>query len=169
MAPATEVPVLDAIKSFFARHGDGPGRETGDVSGRSLRIAACALLLEAAYADERFTDDERRHIEEALERHFDLSPEAARELIALADQQRREAPDLFAFASLVNSRYDEGQRMVLAEVLWRVVYADGQLSKHEDYILRKIAILLQLRPGYLAEARKRAEAGDAGAGPGGDS
>ena len=46
--------------------------------------------------------------------------------------------------------------MVLAELLWRVVYADGELSRHEDYLARKIANLLDLRPGYLSEARNRA-------------
>jgi hypothetical protein len=36
------------------------------------------------------------------------------------------------------------------------VYADGTLSEHEDYLTQKLAVLLDLRPGYLAEARKRA-------------
>ena len=45
--------------------------------------------------------------------------------------------------------------MVLAEVLWRVVYADGELSRHESYLMRKLANLLELRPGFLAEARRR--------------
>jgi uncharacterized tellurite resistance protein B-like protein len=46
--------------------------------------------------------------------------------------------------------------MVLVEVMWRVVYADGELAKHESYLMRKISNLLGLKPGYLAEARKRA-------------
>ena len=46
--------------------------------------------------------------------------------------------------------------MVLAEVMWGLVYADGQLAKHESYLMRKLSSLLELRPGYLAEARKRA-------------
>ena len=46
--------------------------------------------------------------------------------------------------------------MVLAEVLWRVVFADGELSRHEDYLMRKLASLLELKPGYLGEARRRA-------------
>ena len=45
---------------------------------------------------------------------------------------------------------------VLAEIMWRVVYADGNLSHHEEALLRKIGSLLDLKPGYLATARKRA-------------
>lgn len=64
--------------------------------------------------------------------------------------------DLHQFTSLIMRHYDEGQRLVLAELLWRVVYADGEVSKHEDYLSQKISRLLELRPGFLAEARRRA-------------
>jgi len=148
--------MLDSIKLFFARQPEPSAAASADAPDQRLRIAACALLLELAHADDEFTADERRHIEEALGRHFDLPPETAQEMMTLAEQERRESPDLFQFTSVINSSYDEGQRMVLIEVLWRVVYADGKLSQHEDYLMRKLANLLELRPGYLAEARKRA-------------
>ena len=57
---------------------------------------------------------------------------------------------------MINRHYDEGQRLVLAELLWRIVYADGRLSSHEDRLARKLAILLELPAGYLSEARARA-------------
>ena len=149
--------MFDALKSFFARRDAIPeAGPAGAQPDRQLRIAACALLLEVAHADDVFTADERMHIEDALVRHFDLDVETARELMVLAEQERREATDLFRFTSLITQRYDEGQRMVLAEVVWRVAYADGKLSQHEDHLARKLATLLDLRPGYLSEARNRA-------------
>jgi uncharacterized tellurite resistance protein B-like protein len=149
--------MLEGIKSFFARHA-GETEEPGEAASpeHRLHVAACALLLELAHADDDFSPEERTHIERAVVHHFDLPIETARELIELAEQEREEATDLFQFTSLINAYYDEGQRMVLAEVLWRVVYADGKLSAREDTLMRKLANLLELRPGYLAEARKRA-------------
>lgn len=154
--------MLEAIKTFFARNlearpatdagDDEPGAGTVD----SVALAACALLLELAHADDEFTDDERLHIEEALVRHFGLEPEAVEELITLAQQELAKSVDLFQFTRLIAERYDLGQKMVLAEVMWRVVYADGELAKHESYLMRKISQLLDLKPGYLADARKRA-------------
>jgi len=159
--------MLDAIKSFFARHAESEAAPEQAAPGqaapgpdRRLQVAACALLLELAHADDDFSPEERAHIESAVVHHFDLPVETARELIDLAERERSEATDLFQFTSLITDKYDEGQRMVLAEVLWRVVYADGKLSKHEDLLMRKIANLLDLRPGYLSEARKRAVGGD---------
>jgi uncharacterized tellurite resistance protein B-like protein len=148
--------MLDALKSLLARpapaEADAPSGHS-----RALQVAACALLLEVAHADQEFSDDERAHIEEAAVRHFDLDPASARELMKVAEEARRESIDLHQFTSIVVDRYDEGQRMVLAELMWRVIHADGKLSEHETQLARKLASLLELRPGFLAEARRRAE------------
>ena len=149
--------MLEAFRSLFS-----PGRpQAGETrpTSHSLHVAACAMLLELAHADDEFSAEERRHIEEALGRHFDLPPDEVQALIELAEQERRQATDLFQFTAVIKESYDEGQRMALAEVLWRVVFADGQLSEHEHYLMRKLSHLLDLRPGYLAEARRRAAGG----------
>lgn len=147
--------MLDALKSFLAKQSkSAPGDPSASHAG--LHVAACALLLEVAHSDEEFTPEERVHIEEVVIRHFDLAPESARQLMQVAEEARREAVDLHQFTTVITQHYDEGQRMVLAELLWRVVYADGRLSEHEDYLARKLAYLLELRPGFLAEARRRA-------------
>ncbi|MEE8193461.1 MAG: TerB family tellurite resistance protein, partial [Gemmatimonadales bacterium] len=122
--------MLDSIKRFFDAHiapreAEGAPAPDDEPKRDPLALAACALLLELAHADDEFSDDERHHIEEALTRHFALPLETARELMELADAERRQAVDLYQFTSLITARYDEGQRMVLAEVMWRVVYADG--------------------------------------------
>lgn len=154
--------MLEAIRQFFGNHLEPDGAVAPAEAAPSaqdqdpLHIAACALLLELAHADDEFSDAERVHIEETLARHFALAPETAQELMTLADAERRHAVDLFQFTRLISERYDEGQKMVLAEVMWRLVYADGALAKHESYLMRKVSNLLELKPGYLAEARRRA-------------
>jgi len=156
--------MLEGIRHFFDRHLAPAAEPSGASEGgepNRLALAAAALLLELAHADSEFDDSERRSIEEALTRHFDLDADRARELMVLAEEERRRAADLYQFTSLITEHYDEGQRMVLAEVMWRIVFADGTLSKHEIYLMRKLSSLLDLRPGYLAEARKRAVGDDA--------
>jgi uncharacterized tellurite resistance protein B-like protein len=152
--------MLDAIKRLLTgqtgQTGPPPAGAQPESDEEQLRIAACVLLLELAHADDEFSPEERRHIEGTLARHFDLSPEATHELMILAEERRKKAVDLHEFTSLLGSRYDEGQRLLLAEIMWRIVYADGALSRHEDYLMTKVARLLDLRPGYLAMARKRA-------------
>ncbi len=150
--------MFESLKSLFAKHSPVAGSPAGATADpdRSLKIAASALLLEMAHADEEFTGDELQHIEALVSRHFALDADTTREILAAADRERRDATDLHQLTSVINRHYDEGQRLLLSELLWRVVYADGKLSEHEDYLAQKLASLLDLRPGYLAEARKRA-------------
>ncbi len=154
--------MLDALKSLFAR--TAPDKAGAAPGTNPLQLAACALLLELAHADLEFTADERQLVEEVAMRHFDLDEAGARALIAVADEARRESVDLHQFTEVVRRQYDEGQRMVLAELMWRVIGADGRLSEHETLLARKLANLLDIGPGYLSEARRRAEDGDASRG-----
>ncbi len=147
--------MLDAIRSFFTTSMH-PSPEAADgEAARDIRLAACALLLELAHADDEFTDDERQHLESAVRRQFGLDSDEAERLLALAQKARSEAVDLWQFTNLIAENYSTGQKMVLAEIMWGLVYSDGDLASREDYLMRKICNLLRLEPGYLAEARAR--------------
>lgn len=148
--------MLDAIKRFVAaRIAPSGAPSTAPKPGPSgVHVAACALLLELAHADSEFSPAERAHVESALGRHFGLDEATTRELIALADAERREAIDTYQFARTINREYDLGQKLVLAEVMWGVILADGEIGKHESYLVRKLGNLLDLKPGYLAQARR---------------
>ena len=136
-----------------------PYEPTPDEEQRhSLHVAACALLLELAQADDDFSDVERSHIEAVVRRHLGLDAETASSLIELAELERRAASDVEQFAALVRESYDEGQRALLAEIMWGVVSADGQIGHGEGRILGRIARLLELKPGFLSEARRRPDA-----------
>ncbi len=154
--------MLDAIKSFFGT-SMAPDPQQESVPEQDIRLAACALLLELAHADEDFTDDEAQHLEGAIRRQYGLDHDQAAELIALAETERANAVDLWQFTKLIKANYSLGQKMVLVEVMWGLVYSDGELSNKEEYVMRKVCKLLDIAPGYLADVRKRlhAAAGDA--------
>ncbi len=155
--------MLEPIRTFFQRNiaididsGGAEARPTPAAQDR-LHVAACALLLELAHADDEFSDIERSHIDAVLQRHFGLDPQVAKELMELAEAERANAIDLFQFTTLIRNSYDLGQKTLLAEIMWGLILTDGQIARHESYMLRKIANLLDLEPGYLANARRRVE------------
>jgi uncharacterized tellurite resistance protein B-like protein len=162
----------DEIRSFFQKNMAVPPPQNGNghstdgatdaeaADRHRLHIAACALLLELAHADEQFTDSERAHIEAVLQRHFGMDNQDALELMRLAEEERANAIDLFQFTSLIRKGYDLGQKTLLAEIMWSLILSDGRIAHHEAHMLRKIASLLDLEPGYLAAARKRAAGSD---------
>ena len=149
--------MMESIKQFFMVNMAEADAEGEEALPADLRLAACALLLELAYADDEFTEAERVHLEGAVRRQFGLDEEQSLELIELAEKQRTDAVDLWTFTNLVAEHYSLGQKMVLAEAMWGLVFSDGELASREDYLMRKISGLLRLEPGYLAEARKRVE------------
>lgn len=148
--------MIDAIRELFRSRMQPDTGEAPDTRSGDLRLAACALMLELAWVDDAFTDGEREHLEGAVRRHFALDPAEADALLEMAKDARREATDLFHFTRLIREHYSLGQKMVLAEILWGLVYADGELSTREDYLMRKISGLLDLEIAYLSEARSRA-------------
>lgn len=157
--------MLDAIRGFVQRRilpSAEPSAPPSRAGPPGVQLAACALLLELAHADGVMSPEEQAHIEGAVQRHFSLDEATARELISLAEDERRQSIDHFQFTRLIAAEYDLGQKMVLAEVMWGVILADGQLATHETWLVRKLAHLLELEPGYLSEARKAAAAREAG-------
>ncbi len=150
--------MMESIKKFFVHNMSEPQTpDDGDPQPAELRLAACALLLELAYADDEFTEGERAHLEYAIRRQFGLDEAQAADLVELAEEQREKAVDLWSFTNLIAENYSLGQKMVLAEAMWGLVFSDGELASREDYLMRKISGLLRLEPGYLSEARKRVE------------
>ncbi len=133
-----------------------PGPAKPAESANPVQLAACALLLELAHADGEFSPEEREHIERTLVRHFGLDEAAGVELMRLAEAERAESIDHFQFTRLITANYDLGQKMVLAEVMWGVILADGKLSEREAYLVRKMASLMELEPAYLSQARHAA-------------
>ena len=150
--------MLDAIKTFFSA-SMAPETPDEEVGKEDVRLAACALLIEIAHADDDFTEDERQHLLSAVRRQYGLEDREAEQLIELAEQARASAVDLWQFTKLIKQNYSLGQKMVLVEVMWGLVYSDGELSSHEESLMRRVCHLLDLAPGYLADVRKRVESG----------
>jgi uncharacterized tellurite resistance protein B-like protein len=154
--------LIDTIRSIFKAKSESVSPAGSAFAGANatshepIALAACVLLLEIAHADGEFTDVERQHLEFVLERHFALPAESGRLLMEQAERERANSVDHFSFTQLIKSEYDIGQKMTLAETMWGLVLADGEIDEHEHYLTRKISNLLDLEPGYLSAAKDAA-------------
>jgi uncharacterized tellurite resistance protein B-like protein len=120
-----------------------------------LQLALAALLVEAAYSDERFDDAERAVVARLLERRFDLGEAGARALLAAGEREAERSAELFRFTRLVNERLSHERRVELIEMLWEVAYADGVLDKYEDSLLRRVGGLVYVSDQERGLARQR--------------
>jgi uncharacterized tellurite resistance protein B-like protein len=123
----------------------------------ALQLATAVMLVEVMRADTSFHPGEREAVLHALHDHFALSTDEAQRLAELAQTTAKNATDLFSFTSCINERFEMPQKLRMVEHMWRVAYADGQLSAHERHVLWRIADLLHVPQGAYVHARLRAE------------
>jgi uncharacterized tellurite resistance protein B-like protein len=135
--------------------GDERARRLSDAGADELKLAAAALLVEAACADERFDPRERRVIEQLLARRFALTEAEAKRLLAAAEQARERSVQLFGFTRTLSQRLTPAERVGVVEMLWEVAYADGELDAMEDTLLRRIAGLVDVSDRERGLARQR--------------
>ena len=147
--------MIDAIKDFFTTAMLPAVEDETSTIDDDVRLAAYALLLEVAYADDDFSDQERQHLESELGRRFGLEAKDTERLLTLAQEEREDAVDLWQFTRLITEHYSISQKVTLLEIMWGLVHSDGTLQDREVYFMRKICNLLRLEPGYLAQARQR--------------
>lgn len=111
---------------------------------RRLQMAAAALMVEMLHVDQQVTTEENEKIRHILRQRFNLDSMEIESLIDLAQQEKREATDYYAFTSLINEHYTQQQKIGLVEDLWRLAYADNELDKYEEHLLRRLAELLHV-------------------------
>jgi len=124
----------------------------------AVAIAACALLLEIAHADDVFAPEERERIARAVREDLGVPAADVAEVVRLAEQERRESVDLYQFTKLVGEEFSRVERLRLVEVIWGVVYADGELSAVENQLARRIAELLGFQHPEVQAVREKVKA-----------
>lgn len=137
--------------------GDGGARDgAGGREDYPADVAVAALLLESAHADDHVHTLEHATIAHGLRKQFGLDPKGVEELLERAERARREAVDLHGFTRVILRERDEHQRLAIAEVVWRVMLADGELTADESILARRLGNLLLLRPEDVSVAIQRA-------------
>ena len=145
--------MIDAISEFFRDRLQV--QKNSDSAEDAARLAAAALLFEAAMSDYDLGEEERTTIQQLVREQFDLDDTDASVLATLAQQQVRESVGLHGFTSLINQHWSEKDRLNLVEQMWRVVYADERLDDHELHLMRKIQRLLHIPQKDFVRAKLR--------------
>jgi len=145
--------MIDLVKKFFTKRSHDDSSNQRGQRPHDIRIATCALLLEMSNIDGEFSALERESIISIMKRNFDLSDEHATTLLEASNEELKGSIDIWQFTNLINQNYSIEEKIRVVEIVWDVVYADGKLEKHEDYLVHKLATLLRLTHKQLIEAK----------------
>jgi uncharacterized tellurite resistance protein B-like protein len=144
--------MLSTIREFFDRNiGGAPTQD-----GHAIQLATAALLVEVMRIDAETSDAERATVQRAIREKFGLSEAETSALVALAEEEMRQATDYYQFTSLINQRFTQAQKERVLELMWRVAYADAAIDAHEQHLMRKIAALLYVPDSAYIAAKLRA-------------
>ncbi len=129
---------------------------TPQQADHQLQLATAVLLVEVMRADAELGEAERTAVLGALRDKFSLAPDECERLAELAVSTAREATDYHGFTSRLNERFSMEQKLRMVEHLWRVAYADGTLTAHEQHVMWRLADLLHVPHGAYIHAKMRA-------------
>lgn len=150
--------MLNKLSRFIERHLQ-PGGVSPVLSAHQKQLAVAALLIEVAMADHQFSDQELGSLSQSLESKYSLTSDEISELIALAKSESNHATSLHQFTQIINQHCNNVEKFNLIRAMWEIAFADGNLDKYEDYLIRKVADLIYLPHSEFIRAKSHVKAG----------
>ncbi len=120
-----------------------------------LQRACAELMAIAARQDDNFDEAEKGVIVALLQRRFSMPPEEATELANETVEAVPGSIDLYGLSRTIRDALPPEERVHIMEMLWEVVYADGELDDYEANLLRRVAGLLYVDDRESGTARQR--------------
>lgn len=115
------------------------------------------LLVEIARSDFDQDPAELRVMLDRLAAQFGLPAAEARELLQRAQAEHTDSTSLEPYVSALNQSASRAEKLDLLDALWRVAYADGELHRYEEHMLRRVAELLFLSHADFIQSKLRVQ------------
>lgn len=150
--------MLSKLSRLLDRHLSPGGDASPRLTDTQKQLAIAALLVEVAITDQHFSQAELDRLVLILDGKFALPEEERQALVEQAKIHSAEATSLHQFTHLLNRACTYEEKFSLLKAMWEIAYADGNLDKYEEYVVRKLADLLHLPHSAFIQARNLAKA-----------
>ena len=135
--------MINKIRELITKFGNKEEiEEESDLS--QLNKACAALLVEIAFADKEFDDTEKTSLKLTLMETYSIEEADIDEIIKDAENTVAESTSLYGYTRIVNDEFEYDDKLSLLKNLWKVAYADGNLDKYEEHLIRKISDLVHI-------------------------
>ena len=144
--------MIKALKALF----EVPAQETPEERQHRMQLAAAALLIETARADFNQGAEEEAALAALLSKSLRLDASEVQQLVTQATAQVDESTSLYEFTRVINDHYTPQQKQQLIYAMWTVAYADGDIDKYEEHLIRQVAELTYVAHEDYIRAKLRA-------------
>ncbi len=139
--------------NFFKKIFNTEETQKPEIDDKTTTKACIALLLETSMADEILDDAEIETLKNTLVKDFEINQSEVDELINHAKENVADSTSLYEFTRDINDNFNAVQRFKLIESMWKIAYADGNIDKYEEHIIRKVANLIYVAHSDFIKAK----------------
>lgn len=143
--------------NFFKKIFKTEESENPTIDDKTSTKACIALLLETSMADEVLDESELMALKNTLQKDFQINEDEIDELIDLARENVEDSTSLYEFTRDINDNFDATERVKLIESMWKIAYADGNIDKYEEHIIRKVSNLIYVAHSDFIKAKLSAK------------
>ena len=143
--------------NFFKKIFKTEESEKPTIDDKTSTKACIALLLETSMADEVLDESELQALKNTLQKDFLIDEDEIDELINLAKENVQDSTSLYEFTRDINDNFDATERVKLIESMWKIAYADGNIDKYEEHIIRKVSNLIYVAHSDFIKAKLSAK------------
>jgi uncharacterized tellurite resistance protein B-like protein len=126
------------------------------VEDDSVLLSAIALLLEVSLADEIMDISEVETLKDVLLKEFDVEQTKIDDLISNAKKNQNSSTSLYEFTRKINDDYKFEDKKNLILSMWKIAFADGNIDKYEEYVIRKVSDLIYISHPDFIESKQLA-------------
>ena len=109
----------------------------------SIQKSICSLMIEVAYADNQLDESELIAMANSLSK-LDIEKEEIQEIVDATLAKSKESISFYEHTRILNDQLDYDQKKEVLNSVWAIAFADGEMDKHEEHLIRRIADLLYL-------------------------
>ena len=109
----------------------------------SIQKSICSLMIEVAYADDQLDESELKAMANSLGK-LAIEEEEIQEIVDATLAKSKESISFYEHTRILNDQLDYDQKKEVLNSVWAIAFADGEMDKHEEHLIRRIADLLYL-------------------------
>lgn len=148
--------ISDFLKGKTTLHIDASGNPTSE----DILIATSIILLEMAGSDDDYAPEEVQTIFKVMQDQFNIQKGDVYNILNQAKELREESEKIDEFIAVINANFKAPQRQLILAMVWKVVFADGEVEKFEERFANQLQHRLQLTPDEAKRAKEMAKKGE---------
>ena len=144
------------MKNFFKGFFNKPISQEPETSN-SVLLSAISLMIEVSLADEIMDFSELETLKKVLLNEFEVKENDLENLISDAKKNQNSSTSLYEFTRKINDEYEFDDKKNLILSMWKIAYADGNIDKYEEYVIRKVSDFIYISHPEFIESKQKAK------------